>query len=225
MLDADRDDLTDAGKALFEMESLMQVPRLIAPVLSYLFHRLERRFDGAPTLLILDEAWLFLDHPMFAERLREWLKTLRKKNVSVVFATQSLSDVSQSSIAPALIESCPTRIFLPNARACERGQAEIYKAFGLNARQIELISAATPKQDYYLQCPAGNRLFDLKLGPIGLALCASGSKNDQAAVDQTLEACAPGESFAAHWLNVKGLSWAADLILEDSEGGVACAAE
>ena len=162
---------------------------------------------------------------MFAERLREWLKTLRKKNVSVIFATQSLSDVSQSLIAPTLIESCPTRIFLPNARAGERGQSETYAAFGLNARQIELISAATPKQDYYLQCPAGNRLFDLELGPIGLAFCASGSKQDQAALDQVLEAAAPGERFAAHWLNVKGLSWAADLILENNEGEVACAAE
>lgn len=225
LLDADRDDLTDAGTAVFEMESLMQVPRLTAPVLTYLFHRLERRFDGAPTLLILDEAWLFLDHPMFAERLREWLKTLRKKNVSVIFATQSLSDVSQSSIAPPLIESCPTRIFLPNSRACERRQSETYEAFGLNARQIELISGATPKQDYYLQCPAGNRLFDLELGPISLAFCASGSKKDQAAIIQALEVAAPGNSFAAHWLNVKGLSWAADLILENSEGGVACAAE
>src|SRR3546814_3486527 len=73
---------------------------VVAPVLSYLFHRLKERFDGRPTLLILDEAWIFLDHPLFAARIREWLKVLRKKNVSVVFATQSLADIAQSLIAP-----------------------------------------------------------------------------------------------------------------------------
>ncbi|MEO1304142.1 MAG: conjugal transfer protein TrbE [Pseudomonadota bacterium] len=225
LLDADEDSLETGDLAVFEMEALMHLPRLIAPVLSYLFHRLESRFDGAPTLLILDEAWLFLDHPMFASRLREWLKTLRKKNVSVVFATQSLSDVAKSKIAPALIENCPTRIFLPNARASEPGQCETYDAFGLSHRQIDLIAQATPKRDYYLQCPAGNRLFDLELGDIGLAFCAAGSKQDQKQIDQVMQLAAPGEAFAAAWLEKKSLTWAADLILENSLGGVPCAAE
>src|SRR3546814_10349446 len=86
------------------MEELMQEAGAVLPVLTYLFHRLEERFDGRPTLLVLDEAWLFLDNPMFAGRIRDWLKTLRKKNVAVVFATQSLADIAGSSIAPALHE-------------------------------------------------------------------------------------------------------------------------
>ena len=77
----------------------------------------EGRLDGRPTLLIVDEGWLALDDEGFSSQLREWLKTLRKFNVAVVFATQSLADVARSSIAPALIESCPTRIFLPNPDA------------------------------------------------------------------------------------------------------------
>src|SRR5690606_30127056 len=140
----------------------------VLPVLSYLFHRLEERFDGRPTLLILDEAWLFLDHPLFAARIREWLKTLRKKNVAVVFATQSLADIAGSSIAPAIVESCPTRIFLPNDRAIEQQMRETYEHFGLNPRQIEIISQATPKRDYYAQTARGNRLFELGLGPLAL---------------------------------------------------------
>jgi type IV secretion system protein TrbE len=70
-------------------------------------------------------------------RIREWLKTLRKKNVSVVFATQSLADIERSTIAPALIESCPTRIFLPNDRALEPQARAVYERFGLNARQAK----------------------------------------------------------------------------------------
>ena len=111
LLDADYDTLSDKPIQCFEMEALMEQGSSYH-VLTFLFHRLSERFDGRPTLLILDEAWLFLDHALFASRIREWLKTLRKKNVSVIFATQSLSDIAESSIAPALIESCPTRIGL-----------------------------------------------------------------------------------------------------------------
>ncbi|PNA19353.1 conjugal transfer protein TrbE, partial [Pseudomonas sp. FW215-R4] len=75
--------------------------------------------DGRPTLLIVDEGWLALDDEDFAGQLREWLKTLRKKNASVIFATQSLSDIDGSAIAPAIIEGCPTRLLLPNERAIE----------------------------------------------------------------------------------------------------------
>ena len=223
LLDAETDSFQASNMACFEMEELMHEPRLIAPILSYLFHRLEARFDGRPTMLILDEAWVFLDHPLFAGRLREWLKTLRKKNVSVIFATQSLADISASSIAPTLIESCPTRIFLPNARAEEPSMATSYDAFGLNARQIELIARAAPKRDYYLQCPDGNRLFDLELGPIALAFCAAGSKADQVKIRDILRT-STSAGFAAAWLEHKGLSWAADLI-KTEEGAVPCAAE
>ena len=224
ILDADEDCLGEDDLALFEMEAIMPEPRLAAPVLSYIFHRLEARFDGSPTLLLLDEAWVFLDHPMFASRLREWLKTLRKLNVSVFVATQSLSDIADSAIAPALIESCPTRIFLPNSRAEEPSMATTYESFGLNRRQIELISRSTPKQDYYLQCPLGNRLFDLELGPVGLAFCAASSQSDRNAISEILESTSP-ETFAAAWLAHKGLDWASDLIFNLQQGELPCAAE
>jgi len=222
LLDAATDSLIESDRLCFEMEDLMHDQRLAAPVLSYLFQRLEKRFDGRPTLLVLDEAWVFLDHPMFAGRLREWLKTLRKKNVSVVFATQSLADIAGSSIAPAIIESCPTRLFLPNARAAEQGQRETYERFGLNARQIEIIARATPKRDYYVQSQAGNRLFDLELGPVALSFCAAGSKADQAQITETLTRSG-ADMFAQSWLQARGLGWAADLITE--QGDALCAAE
>src|SRR3546814_9527656 len=88
---------------------------------------------------------LFLDEPSFAARIRQWLKTLRKKNVSVIFATQSLADIKDSSIAPAIIESCASRIFLPNPQATEPQIRTIYEGFGLNSRQIEIVATAEPK--------------------------------------------------------------------------------
>ena len=210
LLDAEAEHLGSAGFQAFETEGL--VGSAAAPaVLSYLFHRIEERLAGSPAMIIIDEGWLVLDSPAFAAQLREWLKTLRKKNASVVFATQSLADIETSAIAPAIIESCPTRIFLPNARAIEPQILSIYRRFGLNDRQIEIVARATPKRDYYCQSARGNRLFDLGLGEIALAFTATSAKTDQLAIDQVAQTTRT-TGFAAAWLRSRGLAWAADML-------------
>ncbi len=211
LLDADEDRLTLGAVQCFEMEELMHETSAVPPVLTYLFHRLDERFDGRPSVLVLDEAWLFLDNPAFAARIREWLKTLRKQNVSVIFATQGLSDIAGSSIAPAIIESCPSRIFLPNDRAIEPQAKAVYEAFGLNDRQIAIVARAVPKRDYYYQSRQGNRLFDLDLGPVALAFAAASTKQDHALMDELIAAHGE-EEFADSWLRAKDLDWAAELI-------------
>lgn len=211
LLDAAENGLVHAPVQCFETERLLNQTGAVAPVLTYLFHRLEQRFDGRPTLLILDEAWIYLDHPLFAARIREWLKTLRKKNVSVLFATQNLADISTSTIAPAIIESCPQRVLLPNDRAIEPESRAAYERFGLNERQIELISGATPKRQYYLQSARGNRLFELELGPVTLALCGASDPASQLRIDHLLATGGSGD-FAARFLEAAGLGWATDLL-------------
>jgi type IV secretion system protein TrbE len=211
LLDAAENSLTLSDVQCFETEALMGQAGVVLPVLTYLFHRLEERFDGRPSLLILDEAWIFLDNPLFAARIREWLKTLRKKNVAVVFATQSLADIADSSIAPAILESCPQRIFLPNDRAIEPQSREAYTRFGLNERQIELIARATPKRHYYLQSARGNRLFELGLGPVALALAGSSDPPAQKQIDAIIAEHGV-EDFARRFLGSAGLDWAAPLI-------------
>jgi len=210
LLDAEAEHLGEATVQAFETEGLIGTGAAPA-VLAYLFHRIEDRLDGRATLIIIDEGWLALDDEGFAGQLREWLKTLRKKNASVIFATQSLSDIDGSAIAPAIIESCQTRILLPNERAIEPQITAIYRRFGLNDRQIEILARAMPKRDYYCQSRRGNRLFELGLSYVALALCATSSKSDQAAIAQTV-AEHGREGFLAAWLNRHDLGWAVDLI-------------
>lgn len=210
LLDAEFERLGDASVQVFETDGL--IGDAVAPaVLSYLFHRIEARLDGRPTLLIIDEGWLALDDKGFSGQLREWLKTLRKKNASVIFATQSLADIDGSAIAPVIIESCPTRILLPNDRAIEPQITAIYRRFGLNDRQIEILAHATPKRDYYCQSRRGNRLFELGLGEVALAFTAASSKADQALIEQIL-AEHGREDFVRGWLKARDISWATDLI-------------
>ncbi len=210
LLDAETEHLGAAGVQAFEIEGLVGTGAAPA-ALAYLFHRIGDRLDGRPTLLIIDEGWLALDDEGFADQLREWLKTLRKKNASVIFATQSLSDIDNSPIAPAIIESCPTRLLLPNERAIEPQITAIYRRFGLNDRQIEILARATPKRDYYCQSRRGNRLFELGLSEIGLALCAASSKSDQTRIAQIV-AEHGRDGFLAAWLRARDVGWAVDLL-------------
>ncbi|VDC49827.1 conjugal transfer protein TrbE [Brevundimonas mediterranea] len=210
LLDAEAEYLGSATVQAFETEGLIGTEAAPA-VLTYLFHRIGDRLDGSPTLIIIDEGWLALDDEGFAGQLREWLKTLRKKNASVIFATQSLSDIDGSAIAPAIIESCQTRLLLPNERAIEPQITAIYRRFGLNDRQIEILARATPKRDYYCQSRRGNRLFELGLSDVALALCAVSSKTDQTEIARIV-AEHGRDGFLSAWLRHRGLAWAADLI-------------
>jgi type IV secretion system protein TrbE len=208
LLDADQAPSGISFFETFETEELMATPSAIGPVLTALFHEIESSFDGSPTMLVLDEAWLFLGETGFAAKIREWLKTLRKKNVAVVFATQSLDDVVRSPIATTLIESCPTQIFLPNPRALEPASADLYRLFGLNKRQLELLAFAAPKRSYYIRQPRGRRMFDLRLVGAALAVCGASGPDDQKLIERVLEALPPNhdpDAFARAFLDAKGV--------------------
>jgi type IV secretion system protein TrbE len=210
LLDAESENLGTASVLAFEIEGLIQSGAAPA-TLAYLFHRIAGRLDGRPTLIIVDEGWLALSDPAFSSQIAEWLVTLRKKNASVIFATQSLAQLEKSTITAEIVDSCHTRLLLPNDRAVEPQIHSIYRRFGLNDRQIEILARATPKRDYYCQSRRGNRLFELGLGDIALALCAASSKKHHARVERIL-AASGRQHFLKSWLGECGLGWAADLI-------------
>ena len=106
----------------------------------------------------------------------------------------------------------------PNASGLEPQTRDIYRSFGLNARQIEIIACATPKRDYYLQSRDGDRLFDLQLGPIARAFCAASSQHDQVRIKKII-GVTHGQPFAPAWLRANGVQWAADLIDHETKDG------
>jgi len=211
LIDHDRSTLGYGPVQAFEMDDVLRRPEAAGAVLGALFHTLEKRFDGRPTMLVLDEAWLFLKDAFFAAQIQDWLKTLRKRDVAVVFASQELADVEHSSIASTIIEACPTRIYLPNDRAREPHSRAFYAALGLNGRQIDLIASATPKRDYYLVSRDGCRLFELGLGPAALAFVGASRPEDHTLMDRVLAEHGPN-GFAEAWLALRGQREAADAV-------------
>ena len=224
MLDADRDGLdlrADGGLAVFEIEELMAMgdPKIVMPVLLYLFRRVERSLRGQPAAIFLDEAWLMLGHPAFRDKIREWLKVLRKANCAVIMATQSLSDATGSGILDVIRESTASKIFLPNAHAKGEDESEVYRRMGLNRRQIEIVANAVPKRQYYYASEEGNRLFELALGPLQLALLAVSDKESLARVKELERR--HGDGWLGEWLAFRGVkeSVIADIMKQRQAAG------
>jgi type IV secretion system protein VirB4 len=208
LLDAEEDSLHLSRFTVFEIEELMRLGEKYAlPVLLYLFRRIERLIQaqgGRPSAIFLDEAWLMLGHPVFRDKIYEWLKVLRKLNCFVFMATQSLSDAARSGILDVIAESTATKIYLPNPYAREESFSDLYINLGLNRRQINIIAEATPKKEYYMVTAKGRRLYELDLGPLALAFCASSDKETLVEIQQ-LEA-RYREDWVTHYLARKQLS-------------------
>jgi type IV secretion/conjugal transfer VirB4 family ATPase len=208
LLDAEQDSLVDGAFQAFEMEHLMSLgEKNIVPVLLYLFRQVELRMDGRPTIVALDECWLMLAHPLFREKVREWLKTWRKKNALVFLATQELADVMNSPIRDVILASCPTKILLPNPEARESSSRPMYELIGLNDREIEILAHAVGKRDYYYKSALGRRIFSFGFGPVTLSFIGASGQEDLREINSLIES--HGEGWPAHWLRRRGLPEAA----------------
>ncbi|MET0100768.1 MAG: conjugal transfer protein TrbE [Sedimenticola sp.] len=204
MFDAEDDGLLDGHFQVFEMEHLMNLgEKAVLPALDYIFYRIERQLQGQPAMIALDEAWVMFGHNAFREKIREWLKVLRKANCSVVMATQSLSDVDASGILDVINENCMTKIFLANPQAVEESASELYRRLGLNTTQIEIVSSMVPKRDYYYTSPLGRRRYRLELGPVALSFVGVSGKEEVARAKQLITET--GSEWPIHWMRNRGV--------------------
>jgi type IV secretion system protein VirB4 len=202
LLDADEDVLTSGRFLTFETENLLQLDdKAVIPVLLYLFRRIEKRLDGSPTLVSLDEAWAYLRNDVFRERLRDWLKTLRRMNGIVLLATQNLSDICNSDISDVILEMCPTKILLPNGEAKNPASKEFYDRIGLNSRELDILQTSIPKQHYYVISPLGRRLISLGIHNVALSFVGVNGREERQLVED-LQTELP-ESWQSEWLRVR----------------------
>jgi type IV secretion system protein VirB4 len=205
LLDGDVDPLPDNPWWCFELGG---VPESALPVvLPVLMHVVERRLTGAPTLILVDEAWAVL------ENLETWMRTFRKKNAVLVLATQAVLDIANSPLAHVIQEQAPTRIFLPNSHALEEKTMKAYQAWGLTEPQCHQIATALPKQHYYISCPAGSRVVDFEFGPVALAFGGHSRQEEL----QAMREIEPGPGWAPAWLRQQGLAWAAEALETEEE--------
>lgn len=205
MFDNSEDKLDLSARVLgFDMTALLENPKLRTPTMMYLFHRIEERLDGKPTMILIDEGWKALDDEIFAARIRDWLKTLRKRNALVGFATQSARDALESRISTALVEQTATMVFMPNSRARPEDYCD---GFGLTEHELALIRTLPAHSRCFLvRQPDASVVvrLDLSGAPEVLTLL-SGRESSVRRLDLLREALgdAPSEWFPA----LTGTKW------------------
>lgn len=137
LFDNERDQIDLSAEAVgFDITSILDDPAMRTPAMMYLFHRVEERLDGSAAIIVVDEGWKALDDDVFVRRIKDWEKTIRKRNGIVAFATQSAQDALESRIASAIIEQAATQIFMANPKA---RAADYIEGFGLTPHEYELI--------------------------------------------------------------------------------------
>jgi len=213
LFDSEVKDIALSRVVMIEMGALMNMGAgAVTPALMYLFRLIEKIYtapDGGPkdgpTLLVLDEAWVFLDNNFFARKIEEWLVTLRKKHVFCVFATQEVAKAARSRISTTIVSQCLTKIYLADPSAETEVIAEYYKLFGLEPNEIAALSRAQMKKDYYYKSPRGSRMFELCLDPFQLALLSP----DHRLLDKLEEKYGhnSGKPLAREILDAKGIPY------------------
>lgn len=200
--DSEEENISFSNWQVFEMEKIMNNKSAITPLLSYLFHKIEGYLIGDPSIIVLDESWIFIDNALFAGKIRDWLKTLRKKNTGVIFATQELKDILDSSLFTTILDACKTKIFLPNENAEADNYLPIYEKFGLNNKEIKILAKASPRKDYYYKSTKGSRLFQLALGKNTLKLVGANDPEIQKEARELYEVLGGGEKFTKAYLGI-----------------------
>ncbi|MBD3728988.1 MAG: VirB4 family type IV secretion/conjugal transfer ATPase [Sphingomonadales bacterium] len=205
LFDNERDELDLDTRVLgFDMTALLENPKLRTPVMMYLFHRIDERLDGKPTMILIDEGWKALDDEVFAARIRDWLKTLRKRNALVGFATQSARDALESRISTALVEQTATMVFMPNSRARPEDYCE---GFGLTEHELALIrSLPAHSRCFLVRQPDASVVVRLDLsGAPEVLTILSGRESSVRRLDLLREAV--GDAPADWYPALTGRSW------------------
>lgn len=166
----------------FEMSSFVAIELgafdddVAAPFMEYAFFRVNEMLDGRPTLIYIEECWFMLKNKVFAERINDWLKTLRKRNAFVIMATQSLNDIAKSEIFSSIIDNIQNRIYLANPNAY--ANIDLYtEKFQLNEAQVDRIANAIPKQQYYIVTPKYSRMVNAKFPKEVMACLAADERS------------------------------------------------
>ncbi len=158
----------DDGITAFDLSEIFDNDTVRTAWLSYVFRRIERLVeDEYPTLLVLDEAWKLLDDAYFESRLKDWMLTMRKKNVAVVLLTQRVSHIKNSRAGDAILESAVTRLIYPSAFNTEAELAPLH----LTPTETTFLQMSNVDNHFVLMKSGSDSVvLDFDLGALGKGL-------------------------------------------------------
>lgn len=165
MFDNVSDTLSFAPLQLVDLQGLERHPQILEPLLFYLLQRASITVDEPDLaavwkLFVLDEAWRFLRHPRIHAFFLQAFKTFRKRNGSVLLATQSSEDLARSEMLRVAVESCSTWLFMANPGF----DREAYRTvFQLSDAVLDQLAVLTPRHELLVKQPGRTKLLTLAI--------------------------------------------------------------
>ena len=208
LFDASGDAVGEGAFQVFELKHLLALgEKVVTPAFLYLAHRIERKLTGRPTLTVVEELHALLGRHGFPDLLRTWLLTQRKRNGAVVLVFHSPAQLDALPVRQVIVESCPTRILLPNAEAGTEDNLRLYRELGLSDREVAIVAGAVPKRDYFVRTPIGSRLVRLDLGPVAHAFLGTpaGLTPDVTRAEVAELEASVGGAWPRLWLTQRGI--------------------
>jgi type IV secretion system protein VirB4 len=205
LLDADTDGLPRGTFQGFDVKALLDKPRIVPAVLTYIIHRIEGCLDGSPTVLLCDDFAKYFNFPVFLDLLDNLFRLRPKDNLAVWMSTQTGADILGTKLAQLVLDSCMTRLLFPNAAALDEANDAVYRgALRMNVRQRRLIARGEPRTQFYFDSPQGSQMCHLRLDGLTLAVCGANSDADRKLVDQVYAQAGP-QGFLEAFAEAKGL--------------------
>ncbi|CAO1650914.1 VirB4 family type IV secretion/conjugal transfer ATPase [Parasphingorhabdus sp. NYA22] len=187
----------DARFIGFDMTDFLDNADIRTPVMLYLFHRIDQLLTGERMIICIDEFWKALGDEAFRRFAQDGLKTYRKRNALMVFATQSPADALKSDISHSILEQVATKIMLPNPFGARRDYVD---GFALSEAEFKLVREDLSPESHKFLVKQGHDSVVVELDLSGLddALAVlSGRAETTAQVDEII---AEVGSDPATWL-------------------------
>jgi type IV secretion system protein VirB4 len=217
LLDSPTDSLSESRFQVFEMGILMKSrdERMIVPVLQYIFHRIEQRIGKihpptqkpVETIVVLDESPEYLVFPSFAKTIGYWLDKIRKNNGAVWLATLRLADFMRLPIADAILDSCKTKVYLPNPEA-SNAMFNLYEKTGRTIEDALRIASGTAKRHLFICQEESRANVHTDVDEVELAFTGASRPEDRAQTARLWEK--HGRAMGGPLLREYGLHEAAD---------------
>lgn len=228
IVSADTDRVADAQFITFEVDDVMDKGvKSSQPALSAAIYGIERRFRaGKPTFIAIDEGGLILLNALMGDKIIEWLRSIARYNAYVCFVTQDLTDFLNLPQATLILNSCRSKIYLPNSEAETDYNMELYLRMGLSKEEIHVLAQATIREEYLLKTAEGTMKFRTDFSPAELAFYGVPTPQLERVKGLYQQ---HGEIWPGKWLAEKGLGTAAfnwnqlanEIVLKNEVGHVA----
>ncbi|WP_395877737.1 VirB4 family type IV secretion/conjugal transfer ATPase [Ehrlichia muris] len=125
---------------------LCSKPQCASVLIFYFLNTLINYFDGSPTILVIDEAWI-LDYVFTnKQEFDEWIEMMNKLNVVVVFAGENIPAIISSNVIYQFNEHVETQIFMPNSVSTSK---MYMKAFNLSKSECKTMFQMPSQEGYF----------------------------------------------------------------------------